>query len=131
MVDGKREKAIQVEDDMDMRDTDEGQLPLLVRFSVLRTGGDALPGRYDAKQQVWVVNSCDGVKPIVKIAGDLAELATKTYARPERDDVESMALLETTTKTEARPKRDDVTEPTLMALLQLITKTKAQQERDD
>lgn len=116
---------------MNIHDADEGQLPLLVRFSVLRTADDALPGRYDTEQQVWVVNGCDGVKPIVKVAGDLAELVTKTYARPERDDVESKAFLETTTKTEARPERDDATEPTLMALLQLATKTKVRQERDD
>lgn len=114
-----------------MHDANEGQLPLLVRFSVLRTGDDALPGRYDTEQQVWVVNGCDGVTPIVNAAGDLAELATKTLAAPERDDVESMAFLEATTKTEAKPERDDVSEPSLMALLHLVTKTKAQQERDD
>ena len=116
---------------MNILDEDQGQQPLLVGLSVLRTGDDTLPGRYDVEQQVWVVDGSHGVKPIIEAAGYLCELATKTFAEPERDDVESMAFLEATTKTEARPERDDVTEPSLMALLQLVTKTKAQQERDD
>ncbi len=98
---------------MNMHDAYEGQLPLLVGYSVLRTGDDTFPGRYDADQQVWVVDGDDDdddVKPFVKAAKDLAELATKTEAKPERDDL---------------------AEPTLMALLQLVTKTLAQQERDD
>lgn len=93
-----------------INETNENVLPLLVNFSVLRTGGDSLPGYYDSNNQVWVVEGDHGVKPIIEAAGDLAELSTKTEMRPERDDV---------------------TEPLLMALLQLVTKTKAQQERDD
>ncbi len=114
-----------------MHDVNEEQLPLLVGFSVRRTGDDTLPGRYDAEQQVWVVDSCDSVKPIIKVAKDLAEVATKTLAEPERDDIDFKGLLEVSTKTEAIPERDDVAEPSLMTLLELVTKTKARQERDD
>lgn len=95
---------------MNMLDEDQGQQPLLVGLSVLRTGDDTLPGRYDVEQQVWVVDDSHGVRPIIEAARDLSELSTKTEARPERDDV---------------------AEPSLMALLQLVTKTKVQQERDD
>ncbi len=123
--------SMQEEDNMNKDNPDQGHLPLLVGFSVLRTGEDTLPGRYDAEQQVWVVDGCDGVRPFVKTAKDLAELATKTFAQPERDDVGSTVVLDASTKTEAKPERDDVVEPTLIALLQLITKTKVRQERDD
>ena len=116
---------------MTMLDENQGQLPLLVGFSVRRTGDDTLPWHYDAEQQVWVVDGGHGVRPIIEAAGDLCELATKTFAEPERDDVESMAFLEATTKTEARPERDDVPRSSMMALLDMVTKTKAQQERDD
>jgi hypothetical protein len=120
-----------MEANMKMLDEGQGDLPLLVGFSVQRTGDDTLPGHYDAEQQVWVVENGYGVKPIIEAAGDLCELATKTFAAPERDDVESMVLLEATTKTEARPERDDVPRPSMMVLLDMVTKTKAQQERDD
>lgn len=110
---------------------DKAQLPLLVGFSVPRTGEDTLPGRYDAGQQVWVVDRSSCAKPIVEVAGDLAEMVTKTFAAPEKDDVQSMALLEASTKTETVPERDDVAGPSLMALLELATKTKAEPERDD
>jgi hypothetical protein len=116
---------------MIMHDTDKAQLPLLVGFSVPRTGEDALPGHYDTEQQVWVVDQSSCAKPIVEVAGDLAEMVTKTFAAPEKDDVQSMVLLEASTKTDAVPERDDVAGPSLMALLELVTKTKAQQERDD
>lgn len=95
---------------MSMLDENQGQTPLLVGFSVRRTGDDTLPGHYDAKLQVWVVDGGHGVKPIIEAAGDLCELATKTFARPERDDVAG---------------------PSLMTMLELVTKTKAEPERDD
>lgn len=117
--------------DMNTDDKDKAQLPLLVECSIPRTGEDVLPGHYDTEQQVWVVDRCQGSKPIVEITGDLAEMATKTFAAPERDDVESLTLLEAATKTETVPERDDVAGPSLTELLQLVTKTKAQQERDD
>lgn len=120
-----------MEDDMSKLNADEGQLPLLVGFSVLRIGDDTLPGHYDSAQDVWVIDEHDGAKPIVEVAENLAELATKTFAEPERDDPDSMAFLEASTKTEARPERDDVTGPSLMALIELVTKTKAMLERDD
>lgn len=116
---------------MNLDDRSKELLPLLVGFSVRRTGEDTLPGHYDAEQQVWVVDGGHGVRPIIEAAGDLCELATKTFAAPERDDIESMAFLEATTKTEARPERDDVPRSSMMALLDMVTKTKAQQERDD
>ena len=112
-------------------DEDQGQLPLLVGLSVLRTGDDTLPGHYDAEQEVWVIDGYDGLKPIVEVAESLAELATKTRAEPERDDPDSLAFLELSTKTEARPERDDAADNSLMALLEFVTKTKVQQERDD
>ena len=116
---------------MKMLEEDWGNLPLLVGFSVQRTGDDTLPGHYDNEQQVWVVNGGDGMRPIVEAAGNLCELATKTFAEPERDDVETMVFLEASTKTELSPERDDAPQSPMMTLLDMVTKTKAQQERDD
>ena len=116
---------------MNLEDESKELLPLLVGFSVRRTGDDTLPGHYDTEQQVWVVNGSQGVRPIIETAGDLCELVTKTSTVPERDDVGSTSILEATTKTEARPERDDVAERSFVGLLELATKTKVQLERDD
>ena len=107
------------------------QLPLLVGLSVARTGEDTLPGHYDAGQDVWVVDGCDGLKPIIEMASNFAELDTNTISEDERDDPGYMLYLEASTKTEMAPERDDVTGTSMMELLQLQTKTKAQMERDD
>jgi len=114
-----------------MNNEDQEQVPLLVGFSVPRTGEDTLPGHYDTQQQVWVVDGENGVTPLVEATGDLAELVTKTFAKPERDDAASGTALEIVTKTEAKPEKDDVPRSSLTALLDLVTKTKAQMERDD
>jgi len=49
-----------MEANMKMLDEGQGNLPLLVGFSVQRTGDDTLPGHYDAEQQVWVVDGGHG-----------------------------------------------------------------------
>ncbi len=64
----------------------EEKLPLLAGLSVARTGEDTLPGHYDSEQGVWVVDGCNGLKPIIEMAANIAELITKTQAQNERDD---------------------------------------------
>jgi len=110
---------------------DKKKLPLLVGLSVERTGEDTLPGHYDAEQDVWVVGCPEGLKPIIEMAENIAELCTKTDVVRERDDTGSTLNLEWSTKTEARPERDDAVGTPMMALLQLSTKTRTHNERDD
>lgn len=116
---------------MNTKGMNDEVVPLLVGFSVLRSGSDALPGHYDNYKKVWVIKDGRDVKPIIETHEDLAELATKTFAEPERDDVESNVFLESLTKTEARPERDDLPRQSLDEILHLVTKTRTQKERDD
>lgn len=111
--------------------TEKRRLPLLVGLSVVRTGEDTLPGHYDEEQDVWVVDGCDGSKPIIEMAANIAELETKTDVVREIDDPGSMLYIEASTKTEVKPERDDELRTSMMELPQLFTKTKVQKERDD
>lgn len=107
------------------------KIPLLVGLSIERTGEDTLPGHYDAKQDVWVIEDNNKLKPIIKIASDILELSTKTATMREQDDPGNMLALETSTKTCAQIERDDFVGSPMIGLLQLFTKTKVQNERDD
>lgn len=109
---------------------EQSHLPLLIGFSVARTGEDNLPGHYDAEQDVWVLDGRDGMKPIVEIAANIAELELRTSVEKERDDPGTILYLESSTKTDVKAERDDAAIP-MMDLLQLFTKTKVQSERDD
>ena len=116
---------------MNTLNKDEGQIPLLVGLSVLRTGDDTLPGHYDIEQKVWMIDEGNGPKPIVEVAGRLAELSTMTEVKSERADPSPMAFLEAITITKAKAEGHDVSGCSLMYLLQLVTKTSIRQERDD
>lgn len=108
-----------------MNSTAKRHLPLLIGFSVGRTGEDHLPGYYDEEQGVWVLDGRDGVKPIIEIAKNIAELESKTFVERERDDPDTMLYLESSTKTENRPERDDSAMP-MMDLHLLFTNTEIQ-----
>lgn len=84
-----------------------GVTPLLVRGAVQRTGDTRIPGNYSASRHVWLL---DG-EPIVSSTSSLPELATKTGALPERDDISPRFLLEMQTKTRAELERDDQVSP--------------------
>jgi len=107
--------------------------PLLAACAVTRIGSDTIPGRYDSKRQVWVLDTEDGAMPIIECAARLAELVTKTKVQQEQDDPgdPNAVFLENSTKTFQVPERDDVVGCDFATLLELATKTEAQPERDD
>ena len=103
--------------------------PFLAKLAVSRIGGDEIPGEYCPNEQVWVVPTEDGRRPIVEAAKGLSEMTTKTKVDTESDDTEIL-LLEGTTKTAAQLETDDQTR-WLAGLLETTTKTLTQVERDD
>lgn len=106
-------------------------VPLLAKTAVPRTGSDNLPGYYSPLHDMWVVETIDGVKPIIT-RGALDELLTKTKVNTEEDD-DSFVTLETLTKTYATPESDDDLSNNGRGshLLQLVTKTDTVVEEDD
>ncbi|TVT92614.1 hypothetical protein [Pseudomonas sp. RGB] len=112
-------------------DAEKAVSPLLARSAVPRSGTDNLPGYYSTHHDMWVVETPDGVKPIIA-RGALDELLTKTKVNGEDDD-DSFIMLETLTKTSQTPEADDdFTRPGQRShLLQLITKTDTVVEEDD
>jgi len=110
--------------------TAESIVPLLVRIAVPRTEGDDIPGSYSTEQDMWVVETSDGLRPIIEADSSLAELTTKTKVNSESDDHVPGPLAEVTTKTDAQAERDDQTS-LAGATMDLTTKTHAQLERDD
>ncbi len=126
--------------------------PYLASAGTPRRGEDRLPGYYCEQQQMWVVDTEQGVQPIINEQA-LSQLKTKTRADGEEDDDCQLAL-ELTTKTYQQIESDDDTRPngfnnllqlttktdsideaddnySAAQLLQLVTKTKVQQEADD
>src|SRR3989338_1020087 len=126
--------------------------PFLARSGTLRTGEDRLPGYYCEQQQMWVVDTEQGVQPIINEQA-LSQLKTKTHADGEEDD-DCVLALELVTKTHQQIESDDDTRPndfnnllqlatktdsideaydnySAAQLLELVTKTKVQQEADD
>ena len=123
-----------------------GKSPYLSRFATPRTGEDSTPGSYSSELNMWVVDSPDGVVPIIS-QGSLGELMTKTNANTEQDD-DSFWQVELLTKTFQKVESDDedpspyrgrgsANESDLSCfesknnLLQLLTKTDSTTERDD
>lgn len=106
-------------------------VPYLVNLSVGRTGNDRLPGYYDNKQDVWVIEKNGVSKPIIEVSKSVTELQTKTLENRESDDENYSALLEMSTKTDVKPERDDFIDVDFMNMLELITKTSARLESDD
>lgn len=109
----------------------EHVVPFLTQFAVPRVGDARIPGRYDQKMQVWVIDTPTGPNPIISSANSLSELTTKTDVIRERDDPGSCNLLELGTKTSVVPERDDFRIPTLAFEVSLETTTKASGERTD
>jgi hypothetical protein len=119
--------------------------PLLARSAVARTGTDNLPGYYSTQHDMWVVETPNGIQPVIAL-GALDELLTKTKVNSEEDD-DSFVTLETLTKTNSKPdgqashllqlmtKTDTVIEEDdpgdSYAMLELMTKTEAELEHDD
>ncbi|MGY0553312.1 hypothetical protein ACW17M_08890 [Vreelandella sp. 2A-K22] len=104
--------------------------PFLANAGKPRTGEDQLPGYYCEQQQMWVVDTEQGVLPIINKKA-LSQLMTKTRVHNEEDDDNYLAL-ELITKTHQQLESDDDTRPTgHNNLLQLVTKTDSIQEVDD
>lgn len=104
--------------------------PFLARSGKNRTGEDKLPGYYSDDQQMWVVETEQGVLPIINEQA-LSQLMTKTRVHNEEDDDNNLAL-ELITKTHQQLESDDDTGPMgCNNLLQLVTKTETIQEVDD
>ncbi|WP_222105010.1 hypothetical protein [Halomonas sp. SH5A2] len=104
--------------------------PFLARTGKTRTGEDQLPGYYCNEQQMWVVETEQGVLPIINNQA-LSQLMTKTRVHNEEDDDNYLAL-ELITKTHQQLESDDDTRPTgCNNLLQLVTKTDTVHEVDD
>ncbi|WP_038013033.1 hypothetical protein, partial [Terasakiella pusilla] len=105
--------------------------PFLFQFAVNREGSTEMPGHYDSSRNVWVVNDNGTSTPLIEKAENVAELATKTKAQVEGEDMPFTITNELRTKTEAQRKRDDEAQSIYSSLLMLITKTCSAPERDD
>ncbi|WP_205687177.1 hypothetical protein [Chromohalobacter israelensis] len=104
--------------------------PFLAKAGAARTGEDQLPGYYCEQQQMWVVDTEQGLLPIINEQA-LSQLMTKTRTHEEEDD-DSYLALELMTKTHQQTESDDDTGPIgYNHLLQLATKTDSIQEVDD
>jgi hypothetical protein len=103
--------------------------PFLAGGATTRTGEEKIPGYYSAALDMWVVDTAEGVKPIIA-QGALSELLTKTKVNAEQDD-EATWQLELTTKTAQKVESDDEYTREANHLLQLVTKTDSTTERDD
>lgn len=103
--------------------------PFLAGAASARTGEDQLPGYYSTDMHMWVIDTPEGVKPIIA-NGALSELVTKTKVNAEQDD-DACWHLELTTKTEQKVESDDEHSFGHSHLLQLVTKTDSTTERDD
>ena len=104
--------------------------PFLFSYAVTRTPHPDIKGRYCPVQDLWVVDTPSGSKPIVQ-TGALEELVTKTLVQQESDDerIEAAPISELATKTKVETESDDEIAPS--ALLELATKTDHQLESDD
>tara|TARA_R110002051_G_scaffold309855_6_gene382740 strand:+ start:4481 stop:4948 length:468 start_codon:yes stop_codon:yes gene_type:complete len=110
--------------------SDKNISPFLARTGKIRTGEDQLPGYYCDEQQMWVVETEQGVLPIINEQA-LSQLMTKTRVHNEEDD-DNIFALELITKTHQQIESDDDTGPRgCNNLLQLVTKTDSVQEVDD
>lgn len=104
--------------------------PFLHRFAIERTGGCDIEGSYSESEQMWVVATTAGVRPIIDLANAHLELVTKTAAGQEQDDERNFGALELATKTDSGQESDEQAIASAVAL-ELSTKTEAQLESDD
>lgn len=111
-------------------DNTSGVTPYLFRHMVERSESQPLPGHFCGDSDVWVVETDNGVVPLVQADAGLLELVTKTKVQREQDD---QPLLAAITKTAVQLEADDERfQPTRRTpLLELVTKTEARPERDD
>lgn len=114
---------------MGMRvDENAGRAPFLAKFGTIRPEGVPLPGRYDAAQSLWVVDTPNGVVPLVDAGHRLMELETKTKVDSEQDDSADHVLdLVGTTETRVGGEQDDNSMLTLLT----VTITDVKTEADD
>jgi len=104
--------------------------PFLAKAGTPRTGEDQLPGYYCDEQKMWVLDTEQGVLPIINEQA-VSQLLTKTRVHEEEDD-DSYLAFELMTKTHQQIESDDDTGPVgYNNLLQLVTKTDSIQEVDD
>ena len=103
--------------------------PFLAQVAQPRTEGSEMPGHYSNELDMWVVETDQGVKPIIA-EGVLAQLVTKTKVQQEEDD-DSPYALQLMTKTEQQLEGDDESHFVTNQMLQLLTKTNQVQGEDD
>lgn len=105
--------------------------PFRAHLAVKRCGTtSALPGRYCARQDVWVIDCSDEPTPIVlAYSGEAGAPMTKVEC--ERDQDRAPALLQLVTKTHQQLERDDQGPRSAGVLPELVTKTDEVRERDD
>lgn len=103
--------------------------PFLAQYASERTPSPEIQGYYCPKAAMWVVDD-DGIEtPLIDHAKEAVELVTKTCVQREADDeASSLTMAELVTKTDARPEQDDAS---ICASLEMATKTEAQLEHDD
>lgn len=108
--------------------------PFLFRLATSRTSTNEteIEGYYCEEGQLWVVQTPDGIRPIIEAASDImAETQTKTMTQVEADDDDfgRGTLMETTTMTRVSQESDDT--DASFGAPELVTKTQVQQESDD
>lgn len=109
---------------------DEGALPILLRYGTPRRVESAMPGRYCAEREVWMVPTPAGERRAIDMPASQISMMTKTAAYHEQDDNSSISATNMLqTKTEAELEREDQALGVLSASLQ--TKTDAGREADD
>jgi len=105
-----------------------GKQPFMARFAVPRQAGAALPGRYDERQSLWVVETDCGERPLVAVGEGRQELETKTKVDNEQDDEASHVLgLTSQTQTAVSLEQDDE----MLATMLSATITEVTPEADD
>jgi hypothetical protein len=106
--------------------------PFLLQFGTPRSADAAMPGRYSAKLNVWVIDAEDGEVPIIEVEGGslvVTQSKTMTHVEVDDDDPTRFGSMETGTYTKVRQEADD--QDASLCLPELTTKTDVQQERDD
>jgi hypothetical protein len=104
--------------------------PFLARYATERTPGSFIEGFYSEARSMWVVETADGLRPIIETSMPSLELVTKTASEVEQDDERQLWSLELLTKTDSAQESDDKA-PNNSLALELSTKTEAEIERDD
>ncbi|MCP2137545.1 hypothetical protein G6L97_15235 [Agrobacterium tumefaciens] len=107
-----------------------GIKPFLHRFAIERTGEMEIEGSYSESDDMWVVATPSGSRPLIDLAGSQVEVLTKTMTQQEADDEKRLSMLELATKSDGVQESDDRAASPAMTL-ELATKTHAQMESDD